>query len=275
MRRITPLRYPGGKAKIYNKVSKILEDNFENNNIHYIEPFAGGAGLALKLLYNDKVSSIHLNDYDYSIYILWKIILNQPKKLINKVKKAIFTIEEWKKQKNTYITFKKGKKVKEIELAYCVLYLNRCNRSGIITGGVIGGMKQEGNYKMDCRFNKDTLCNQIQWISDNRDRITVTNYDAKSFLLERFPDNSFINIDPPYVEKGKQLYLNYFLEQDHIDIFNSVNQIINKWMITYDDTIFIRNLYTSFRQDDLEIQYTVAKKVKKTERIIYSNNLNI
>ncbi len=48
---ISPLRYPGGKAKVYKEIVDLLKKNNKMETT-YIEPFAGGCGLALMLLKN-------------------------------------------------------------------------------------------------------------------------------------------------------------------------------------------------------------------------------
>lgn len=268
----TPLRYPGGKSKIYNRIVSILEKNFDHTNITYVELFAGGAGVALKLLYHKKVKIIHLNDADYSIYILWKMILEKNKELKEKIQNAVFTIEEWNKQKNIFEQFKKNKIVNDLDLAYSVLYLNRCNYSGIITGGVMGGLQQNGTYKMNARFNQKKLCNQLSWIYQQRKNIKITNEDAKVILQQLHNRNMFVYLDPPYVLNGKRLYFKYFQEIDHILLQQAVSKLNCKWIMTYDNVDVIKQLYSDFYQSDLDIQYTMNTKKKITEIMIYSNN---
>ncbi|MEW6855118.1 DNA adenine methylase [Streptococcus iniae] len=65
-----------------------------------MEPFCGGAAVALKLLLNNDVKKIMLNDFDRSIYAMWYSILYDTDKFINKVRKAVFSIEEWDRQQN-------------------------------------------------------------------------------------------------------------------------------------------------------------------------------
>ena len=73
----SPLRYPGGKTKLYSIVKEILNCNNLIGGT-YVEPFAGGAGIAIKLLMNNDVSKIVINDIDPAIYYFWKVILNYP-----------------------------------------------------------------------------------------------------------------------------------------------------------------------------------------------------
>ena len=163
---ISPLRYPGGKAKVYKQIVDLLE---KNNKIEttYIEPFAGGCGLALMLLKNNIVSSLLLNDIDKSIYCFWKSVLKYNIELCQMIDSAILTLEEREIQKSIQINKEKintRKKEDVLKLGFSTFYLNRVNRSGIINAGVIGGIKQTGNYKMDCRFNKKKLIEKIQEI---------------------------------------------------------------------------------------------------------------
>ena len=69
----SPLRYPGGKSKIYNYIQHLISIN---NCKTYIEPYAGGAGVALSLIINGDVEKIMINDYDKSIYAFWYSVLN-------------------------------------------------------------------------------------------------------------------------------------------------------------------------------------------------------
>src|SRR5690625_1246846 len=158
MRFYSPLRYPGGKSKLTKQIISLFETNNYNNGV-YIEPFAGGAGIALSLLLNNYVDRIHINDLDISIYSFWKAILEDSEKFIQLIWKTPITIDEWKFQKNIQ---ENPESASTLELGFSTFYLNRTNISGIIKGGVIGGYSQNGNYKMDARFNKEKLVDRIQ-----------------------------------------------------------------------------------------------------------------
>ena len=181
---ISPLRYPGGKAKVYKQIVDLLE---KNNKIEttYIEPFAGGCGLALMLLKNNIVSNLILNDIDKSIYCFWKSVLKYNSELCQMVDSATLTLEEREIQKSIQNNKEKidmRKKEDVLKLGFSTFYLNRVNRSGIIKAGVIGGINQDGNYKMDCRFNKKDLVEKIQEIYKYKDKIKFYNLDVLDFL---------------------------------------------------------------------------------------------
>ncbi|MDR1086385.1 MAG: DNA adenine methylase [Deltaproteobacteria bacterium] len=132
MKFYSPLRYPGGKSKLVPFV-KLLITKAHSECSTYIEPFAGGAGIALALLLEGVVEKITVNDYDKAIYSVWRAIKSEPLKLIKLIIETPIDINEWHKQRNIY-NCTRGYSV---ELAFAALFLNRVNRSGIITGGPI------------------------------------------------------------------------------------------------------------------------------------------
>jgi DNA adenine methylase len=159
----SPLRYPGGKNKLSAFIAKICIDN--NINGHYIEPYSGGASVALFLLIEGFVDKITINDRDRSIYAFWHSVLNKTNELCELIEKAELTISEWKKQKNIQTN---KKTVDLLTLGFSTFYLNRTNRSGIINGGVMGGVEQNGKYLMNCRFNKNELIQRIRLIAKHK-----------------------------------------------------------------------------------------------------------
>ena len=176
----SPLRYPGGKVKLYPFMEQLIRQNTVDPPI-YVEPFAGGAGLALELLFNGNVERIMINDLDPAIYSFWYSITNEETfyLFINRVNEVDININEWKIQKDIYMHQDIHNK---LELGFATFFLNRCNRSGILKAGPIGGQKQNGNYRIDCRFNKDRLIPLLRKIYDNRNRIDVTNLNAEEFI---------------------------------------------------------------------------------------------
>ena len=270
MAHYSPLRYPGGKGKMYKQTLEILQ---KNNLIGctYIESFAGGANLALNLLFNEKVSNIILNDIDPAIYSVWAAILNYGPEFIRLIENTPVTIEERQHQKDIY----NARPNDVLSLGFATFYLNRTNRSGIISAGPIGGYNQTGNYLIDCRFNKPRLIERIQRIYKNRNKIQIFDFDARDFLRMEFPENSFFFIDPPYFEKGGQLYQNSFNIQDHREIGEIVSQLNYPWIVTYDNVDEIISLYNFTEYQTYQLTYTVEKKYLGTEVMFYRANLNI
>lgn len=268
----SPLRYPGGKTRITPLVEVLMKKAGVNNKGTYIEPFVGGAGVALRLLLNNKVERVVINDYDIAIYSFWYAILNETYSFISLIKNTPITIEEWNKQKHIYST---RQDKYSIELGFATFFLNRANRSGILSAGPIGGYKQTGKYLIDARFNKEKLIEKILLIAKQKDRISLHNLEIKDFIRDIIPNftvNSFVYFDPPYFKKGKELYKNFFSAQDHKDIAQLIYGLRIPWMLTYDDVEEIISLYDSYSLKRYDINYSVANKGKNSEIIALSNN---
>ena len=177
----SPLRYPGGKASMLEDITAVLRMNGLERG-HYAEPYAGGCGLALALLYGGFVADIHINDVDPSVWSFWHSVLHQTQDFIKLVDETPVNIEQWLIQREIQ---KNGDRLNALALGFSTFFLNRTNRSGIIKGaGVIGGIGQQGNYKLDCRYNSDDLQRRITRVGRYKEQIHLTNLDALDFLRD-------------------------------------------------------------------------------------------
>lgn len=242
-RNYSPLRYPGGKAKLSKTVKCIIESNKIYDSV-YIEPFAGGAGVALSLLFSQYVNEIILNDINYQLFSFWRTLLDNPEYLLRKINDAKLSIDEWKKQR---IIFKNPERYEQNKVGFAFFYLNRTNRSGILSAGVIGGYNQSSKYKIDARFNKEGLIKRIELINYYREKIQFYNMDTVDFIQNQKINpqkNYFAYFDPPYFNKGQDLYTNFYTHDDHKKLSQTIqNKILYNWIMTYDDAPEIRELY--------------------------------
>lgn len=267
----SPLRYPGGKNCIFPFVSKIF---YENQLIGggYAEPYAGGAGLALRLLFEGYVDRIYINDLDKSIYAFWSGILKRPDDFCEWLEKVDVTISNWHKYKTIQ---RNSESADYFELAKSTFFLNRTNISGVIKGGVIGGLEQKGKYKIDARFNKVDLISRIQKIAALSNRITLTNLDGLSFIekLDKKKEEIFIYLDPPYFQKGADLYMNFYSRDDHKKLSKHVHRMQKKWMVSYDNHDFILNLYAEKNKIVYKLSQAASNRVGN-EILIFSKEIN-
>lgn len=274
-RTCSPLRYPGGKSNLFRLVRTILRAN-DIGRGHYAEPFAGGAGLALMLLYSGEVSEIHLNDIDPAISAFWKSILSHTDEFVAMVENTKVTIEERARQREIY--FRSEPKC-ELELGFAAFFLNRVNRSGIIrTGGVIGGYSQKGQYLIDCRYNVTDLVARIRRVAKYGNRIHFSSLDAKDFLISIdgiLPRRSLVYADPPYFKKGAELYTSSFRPGDHKEFRDYLTSISNRWILTYDNVDEIRNIYSGYQQFPFSIYYSAQTKRSGDELLVASDSLRV
>ncbi|MEQ1598997.1 MAG: DNA adenine methylase [Methylotenera sp.] len=273
MRFNTPLRYPGGKGKL----TPYLKLIFEQNNLrdgHYVEPYAGGAGVALNLLADGYASCIHLNDLNSAVFAFWHSVINQPEELCKNIRDIKVTMDEWYKQK---AILNDPSNHGLIEVGFSTFFLNRTNRSGILLGGVIGGKNQEGKWKLDARFNKSSLINRIEKIAALRNRIRLYNLDAAALiktLLPTLPQNTLVYLDPPYYVKGQGLYENHYKHGDHMAIADLVQKEIKQhWIVSYDHTSEIDEMYKSRAKITYGINYSAQNRYKGAEVMFFSENL--
>lgn len=270
----SPLRYPGGKRKLANFFKLIFRAN-DLLDGEYAEPYAGGAAVALALLFGEYARRIYINDIDRGVYAFWDAVLNQTDTLCQRITDVHVNMEEWERQR----AVQEAENPDPIDLAFSTFFLNRTNRSGIITGGVIGGKAQSGEWKLDARFNKEDLVERIEKIGRYSSRIELFNLDAAKFIdhvTPRLSTKSLIYLDPPYYVKGNSLlYANFYDEQDHAFIARKVAGLKNHWVVSYDNVEEIRKLYTPFREVVYGISYSTQSRYQGKEVIFFSKGLSI
>lgn len=264
----TPLRYPGGKGKFCHFIKQVFEANGLLDG-HYVEPYAGGAGVALELLFHEYASNIHINDFDPAVYAFWVAAVNHTDELCRLISDTQVNMENWHKYRSIMDS---SDHHSLLELAMATFFLNRTNRSGILKAGVIGGKAQSGKWKLDVRFNKEDLIRRIDLIGRYKNRIKVYNLDAAQFLdvlVPVLPAKSLIYLDPPYYVKGSGLYRNFYNHEDHVQIAEALGQVDRPWIVSYDNVPEIKEIYSQYRQDEYFLSYTAQQKKKGSEVMIY------
>ncbi|WP_145498920.1 DNA adenine methylase [Yersinia bercovieri] len=275
MRFNTPLRYPGGKGKLSGFIERLLNFN-ELSDIHYAEPYAGGAGLAFKLLFNGYAKQLYLNDINLSVYAFWYSVLNDSEKLCSLISSTTVDMDQWHKQKKIIAS---PEEHDLLTLGFAIFFLNRTNRSGILKGGVIGVKEQSGLWKLDARYNKKDLIARINAIANVSDKIDIYNMDASDFIdkiVKNIPSNSLTYLYPPYYVKGKGLYENHYKHDDHYRIANKVTaEIKTPWLVSYDNNIEINKMYDGCPKLTYGINYSAQQRYMGSEVMFFSKDLRI
>jgi len=271
----TPLRYPGGKSKLSYYIKALIEENnlFDG---HYVEPYAGGAGVAIELLMQEYVRKIHINDIDPAIHGFWHSVLYETEGLCRLINDTPVNMTTWHAQKTVIAN---SANHSQLELGFATFFLNRTNRSGILKAGVIGGKEQAGKWKLDVRYQKDDLLSRILSIADYGSRILIYNRDAADFIRNIPSDinsNSLIYLDPPYYVKGQDLYRNFYCHDDHVEIMQELKRSkVKNWIVSYDNASEIRYIYNDFRMIEYSLQYTAQQKKIGEEVMIFSDVIRI
>ena len=222
------------------------------------------------------VRKIHLNDSALPIYAFWRSVLKETDALNAMISSASMTVDEWKRRRDIV---RNPKNHTLLEVGYSAFFLNRCNRSGVLSGGVIGGLGQAGDWKMDARFTRNELIRRIETIADRKSAIVVKNWDAERFMTDHvggLPDDTLIYCDPPYFEKANRLYLNSYGADDHERIAKYIQaKVKHKWMVSYDSAPEILFYYRRRRSFLYDLQYNASRVYQGREVFIFSDDLRI
>lgn len=270
----TPLRYPGGKGRFTNYIAELLELNGVVDG-HYVEPFAGGAGVAFSLLFSEQVKHIHINDIDENIYAFWYSALYHTEDLCRLIQDTPVSIEVWLRQRDV-------KKYPEdhslLKRGFATFFLNRTNRSGILNAGVIGGLKQAGKWKLDARYNKEDLIARVKKVGMFSQRVSLHSMDACEYIrtvLSEVKADALVYLDPPYYVKGGELYQNSFDHKEHERLAAQVKKIPSnlKWIVSYDNVDEIKKMYADFQQEEFTLNYSARTHCKGSEVLIFKDGL--
>lgn len=267
----SPLRYPGGKGELANYVKLILHVN-RISDVVYVEPFAGGASVALALLFEEYARRIHINDLNRSVHAFWASVLDQPERFCDAIEAVPMTVAEWHRQRRVQA----DPDAELFDLGFSTFYMNRTNRSGIIKGGVIGGQKQDGKWKIDARFNRPALVDRVRKVGRYAPRVSLTRVDAEQFIegmARDLPARSLVYLDPPYVGQGGTLYEDSFDFTDHARLAKVVQQLDKPWIVSYDYDPLLLELYQGRKCLVYSLSYHAQNRYQGAEIIFFSDDL--
>jgi DNA adenine methylase len=272
----TPLRYPGGKGKLAAYVKSIIRDNGLVDG-EYVEPYAGGAAIALELLLQEYVTRIHINDVSRPVWAFWHSVLHHTDELCRLIVETPRTVEAWDRQK---AIFANDAQHSDLEVGFATFFLNRTNRSGILNAGIIGGRAQNGPWKIDARYNAEELAFRVRSIAKLKARISLTRLDAVDLLkqgADQWPRRTLVYLDPPYFVKGRDLYYDFYLPDDHRRVAELVRTgIVNqRWIVSYDNVPEIRALYSDATHITYSIGYSARTASTGTEVMFFSKGLHV
>lgn len=271
----TPLRYPGGKAKLVAYIKQVMKENKLLDG-EYAEAYAGGAGIALELLFHEYASRVHINDLSRPVWAFWDSVLNRTDAICKLIRDTRLTLESRDKQKQIFGDDDAG----DLALGFATFFLNRTNRSGILNGGVIGGRDQTGPWKIDARFNREELIYRVESIAKLKKRIRLTRMDALEFLkhgVAEWPEKTLIYLDPPYYLKGRDLYYNYYTPDDHKEVAAFVigKLILQRWIVSYDNAPAVRKLYKGCQRIAYHLGYSARDARQGAEVMFFSDSLRV
>lgn len=281
---LSPLRYPGSKRRLVGYIRQALELN-EFRPALYVEPFIGGASVALQLMQDGWIKSAILADLDPWIASFWQTVFFDTDWLIEQVLTIQVTLGKWYKLKHS-------KPKTRREQALTCFFLNRTSFSGILEAkaGPLGGKRQDSPYPIDCRFPRDRLVKRIKQAVAHKDKIygvwncswgeCMTRIRREQHLGHLPSDELFLYLDPPFFE-AERLYRYEFVSSDHTALRDHLLTLEDKWILSYDSAQQVEALYgkaiqkrtNGTQKHDVELYYSAANSSKRTkgQEVIISN----
>lgn len=281
-RYLSPLRYPGGKARMAPFLGEMFAQQVATMDVEvWLEPFAGGAGAGLSMLEADAVSEVWLTEKNPAIAAMWRTVLDEGKALAARVERTVPDLAMWEHARQVIAAAESGERdLDDIGLGSAALVVNRCSRSGIVAprAGPIGGKSQDGRWTVASRWNGAGLAERIRHLATLRNSIRFTEGDAIEAITDLdgsgIEDEVLAFVDPPYLREGNRLYANGMSELDHRRLADALNASPARWMLTYDDEPAVAEvLYPQRRVLAYRIPNTANRQRIATEYAVFSDNL--
>jgi DNA adenine methylase len=259
-------RYPGGKSKLKKTIVPFIESKSELNPLEmaYYEPFFGGGSIGLELL-RLNFKEYNFNEYDTALFYLWKTIFyTDCIDLFKLIDQYVPIVDDFEKFKDDLLNCSDT----EINLGFKKLVLHQISYSGlgVKAGGPIGGKNQSSKYDVSCRWNSKKIIQKIKEIKKESFN-KVINFTNNSFEDIDFGENNFLYLDPPYYEKGNELYQYGFTQKQHENLYQILNTTKNYWILSYDNNSYIKEMYKSYNIEDFDAKYSITQNRENITRV--------
>ena len=272
-RHLSPLRYPGGKARLAPYLARVLASQSATIDT-YCEPYAGGAGAGLQLLADGYVNKLLINDLNPGVAAFWRSVFFDTEAFVALVADCPVDIHNWHRQRAIYLA---PDDHSDLALGLATFFLNRTNRSGILNARPIGGLEQTGTWLIDARFNKPNLLHRIRTLGELSPQVDVRQERAIELLrtLNRRSRPVFLYVDPPYVVPGEELYMTDHSWSEHERLKRVLTNSPHPWILTYDADDRTRDLYRHFRCLRFRIAHTAQVQKVGREFMFFSRGLRV
>jgi DNA adenine methylase len=273
------IRYPGSKSRLKRAIIDHFPESlrprqelFQSVSQTYVEPFFGSGAVGWEMLsgLRDGITVV-INDLDYWIACLWLSVRDAPEELIARIRAAQLSpsiFADYKKQDG-------DKSIYVVDAGFRKLLLHQMSFSGLgfKAGGPIGGADASNSrYDIGCRWNPVEQERLVRMRSElmRRFRVSISYCDFEIVIKEYDNPNAFFYLDPPYVEKGNELYRHSFSVSDHERLAALAKNMKGRFVLSYDDCDIVRRLYAGhqFRLIEAEAVYSICGSRKNHELII-------
>lgn len=273
------LRYPGSKAKLWRHIANIMPDSASTGGLFatglrkYCEPFYGSGAIGWHVMNSLRagVTDILINDIDPGMAAIWKMVLDAPQELTDKILSYTPTVDD-------FYRFKKrdgDRHIDPAQLAFEKIVIHQSSRSGIgCMAGVQGGINQNSEYPIDCRWKPERMAEKI-WnyhhLMKSMKSVSITCRDFEG-PLERLEDGDFAYLDPPYYVQGGSLYKHSMSHEDHVRLRDVLRDATYTWVLSYDKCDEVISMYSSWaRIETFRMMATVGPVRRKNDELLITN----
>ena len=250
----SPLRYPGGKTRACKKLCDILEEHFAiSRTTLLVSPFFGCGSYEFHIQNKHNIR-VAANDKFQPLINFWNNAKNNNASLYTNLCNMIdVSKEQFIEYRNDIMELNDD----SLKQATYYFVINRCSFSGATLSG---GFSSEASSK---RFTQSSI-ERVK--SLDLSDFEFYNMDFTNFLNKKFKKDRIIFLDPPYyLEKGSTLYgKNGDMHEnfDHGALYKKISKM-DKWMMTYNDCEYIRDLYADFEIIDVDWSYGMKKSRRR------------
>lgn len=229
----SPLRYPGGKSRAIKTIAPIIPDFKE-----FREPFLGGGSVFIYVKQKFPDRKFWINDLYANLFYFWEQTQNNVEQLI---KQIYFWRNDFKNGRDLHrYLIENIENFNPLKKAAAFFVFNRITFSGTSESG---GFSKAAYEK---RFTISSI-ERVELLSTILDNVLITNDDYQK-LIEKEGDSVFIFLDPPYYSATKSALYgkngNLHKIFDHERLAQTLKESNHKWLITYDDSEYIRELFS-------------------------------
>ncbi|MFA5555372.1 MAG: DNA adenine methylase [Phycisphaerae bacterium] len=252
----SPLRYPGGKSRAVKTISPLIPEFGE-----FREPFVGGGSVFVYLKQKYPNKTYWINDLYTNLFHFWKQTQEYPSKLIDQVC-------SWRDE------FKNGKELHrylldniesfdDLKKGAAFFVFNRITFSGTTESGGYS------NAAFEKRFTPSSI-DRVKLLASILHDTTITNYDYQ-YVVERKGQNVFIFLDPPYYSATKSALYgkngNMHTVFDHERFADVLKKTNHKWLITYDNCEYIKDLFSFANIEEWNLTYGMRNVNKDRSQV--------
>ena len=256
------MRYPGGKSKLKKKILPFIVPS--SDVVEYREPFFGGGSIGVDFLSSSSIPQVWVNDFDKHLANMWNSVIHNPeplKEMIRSFKPTVQSFYDFKAALTSDMA-------DSVTSGFYKLAIHQMSYSGlgVKAGGPIGGVNQTSNYSVDCRWSPDNICKKIDKIHTmlSSKQTKCTSVSFEDVILDESV-KAFLYLDPPYYDKGGDLYFHAFNHQQHVDLSQLLRQSNHEWVLSYDDMPEIRNMYSWAKITEIDATYTITSVIGEND----------